>query len=73
MKTYSTKQVTQIVGLSRRTLTRWLGDGKMPSPRMISNGGVQARIWTTRDVERLRKLKAKIYRKGRGVKKKSKA
>jgi predicted DNA-binding transcriptional regulator AlpA len=72
MKTYSTSQVTKIVGIGRMTLLRWLKDKKIPEPRRISNGGLNARIWTDRDVERVRKFKQENYRKGRGRKPKPK-
>ena len=69
MQNHSTAQVARIVGVHKATLIRWLLDGKVSEPRRISNGGVDARIWTDRDVERVRKYKAANYRKGRGRKK----
>ncbi len=59
-----------MAGVSRGTLARWLRTGKIKEPRRIRNGGVDARVWTARDVERVRKWKAAHYRKGRGRKKK---
>ena len=73
MKTYSTKQVAEMVGINRVTLQRWLLSGNVPEPRRLRNGGVDVRIWKNRDVERVRKYKAANYRKGRGRKKKPKA
>ncbi len=72
MRTYSTKQVAQMVGIDRVTLQRWLLSGKLREPRRIRNGGIDARIWSARDVERVKKYKASHYRKGRGRKKKKK-
>ena len=69
MKAPSTKQVAQIVGVSRVTLQRWLVDGKVKEPRRLRGGGMDVRLWTARDVERVRKYKAKFYMKGRGPKK----
>jgi len=71
-RSYSTIQVARTVGIGRMTLLRWLKDGKIPEPRRISNGGLDARVWTNRDVERVRKFKQQNYRKGRGRKPKSK-
>ena len=68
MATYSTSQITQLVGISRMTLLRWLRAGKIREPRRISDGGIEARLWSDRDVERVRKYKAGHYRKGRGRK-----
>jgi predicted site-specific integrase-resolvase len=72
MVTYSTMQVARMVGIGRMTLLRWLKSGKVREPRRIGNGGVEARIWTEADVERVRKCKVKNYRKGRGRKPKPK-
>ena len=73
MKTYSTGQVVKMAGIGRVTLWRWLSTGKIKEPRRIRNGGIDARVWTARDVERVRKYKAAHYRRGRGRKKKKKA
>jgi excisionase family DNA binding protein len=70
--TYSTSQVTTMLGIGRMTLLRWLKDGKIPEPKRVADGGVEARIWTGRDVERVRKFKQENYRKGRGRKPKPK-
>ena len=61
-----------MAGIGRMTLLRWLKNGKIHEPKRIGNGGVQARIWTDRDVERVRKYKQENYRKGRGRKPKPK-
>ena len=68
MKTYSTKQVAQAVGIDRVTLQRWLLGGKIREPRRVKNGGMDFRIWTDRDVERVRRYKEAFYCKGRGRK-----
>jgi predicted site-specific integrase-resolvase len=72
MKTYSTAQVANILGVHKATLIRWLLDGKVVEPRRLTNGGVNARIWNDRDVERVQKFKQQNYRKGRGRKAKPK-
>jgi excisionase family DNA binding protein len=72
MRTYSTAQVARMLGVHKVTLKRWLISGKVREPKRIGNGGIQARIWTDRDVERLRKFKQENYRKGRGRKPKPK-
>ena len=73
MKTHSTAEVARIVEVHKATLLRWLYAGSIPEPKRHSNGGVDFRIWTERDVERVRRYKAQHYRKGRGRKKKPKA
>jgi hypothetical protein len=61
-----------MVGIGRMTLLRWLKDEKVPEPRRIRNGGINARVWTDLDVKRVRKYKRENYRKGRGRKPKLK-
>ena len=61
-----------MIGVHKNTLLRWLYSGKIPEPKHRGNGGVDIRIWTDRDVKRVRKYKEKNYRKGRGRKPKAK-
>jgi predicted site-specific integrase-resolvase len=69
MKRLSTPQVAAEVGIDRVTLERWLGSGKVRKPKLVRAGEREYRIWTHSDVERLKRYKAKFYRKGRGRKK----
>ncbi len=61
-----------MVGVHKLTVLRWLYSGKIPEPKHLGNGGIDIRIWTDRDVARVRKYKEKFYRKGRGPKPKAK-
>jgi len=61
MKTCSTKQAAEKAGVSRMTIFRWLKAEKVPEPRRISDGGVEARVWSERDVARLVKYKTAHY------------
>ncbi len=70
MQTYSTAKVARLVGVSKQTLLRWLWGGKVPEPKHQRNGGQDVRIWTDRDLGKVRKYKEANYRKGRGRKKK---
>ncbi len=72
-KVYSTQKVADAVGISKRTLLQWLYDGKLREPRRFRFNGPNYRIWTGRDVERVRRYKAAHFRKGRGRKPKKKA
>jgi hypothetical protein len=69
MKDFSTKQVADNVSISRVTLQRWLLSGKLSEPNRIQAGGVDVRVWTQLDLERVRRYKETHYRKGRGRKK----
>ncbi len=68
MKTYSTAEAAKLIGVNRVTLQNWLIDGKVSEPKKVSAGAVQIRVWTDRDVQRVKAYKAKFYRKGRGRK-----
>jgi len=61
MNRFSTKQVAEKVGVNRRTILRWLKAGNILEPRRISDGGVEARVWSERDVARLVRYKNAYY------------
>jgi DNA-binding transcriptional MerR regulator len=66
---YSTSEVAEKIGIAKRTLIRWLKDCKIAEPKRVEYPGIISRLWSERDVERLRKYKEQNYRKGRGRKK----
>ena len=70
---YSTVQVARKLKIAQQTLHRWMRAGKVKAPPKRKITGVTVRVWTPRDVERVRKYKAAHYRKGRGRKRKAKA
>jgi excisionase family DNA binding protein len=75
VKTYTTVQVAKLLGVGRDTIYRWMRANKIPSGKVIPVGvgaSFQARQWTERDVERIRKYKQENYLKGRGRKPKPK-
>ena len=47
---------------------RWIADGKISPPRKRKVGGVTVRMWTKKDVERVRRYKKMFYGKGKGPK-----
>jgi DNA-binding transcriptional MerR regulator len=65
----STKEVAAKVGINRVTLQRWLLSGALQEPKRFTAGGIDVRIWTEADLERVRRYKETNYRKGRGRKK----
>ena len=69
MKTYSTRQAAEAVGISWITLRRWLAAGNIRPSKSLPFDGRTLWRWTDADMERLRKHKAAHYRKGRGRKK----
>jgi excisionase family DNA binding protein len=71
MSPLSTREVAELVSVHLATLEEWLSSEKVKSPKTLQIGGQTYRLWTDRDVERLREYKRKFYRKGRGRKKKA--
>jgi DNA-binding transcriptional MerR regulator len=69
MRNYSTSEAARAVGIHPITLHRWVLQGKIKGPRKQRIGGIVIRLWSERDLERVRKYKAAHYRKGRGRKK----
>ncbi len=70
MSPRSTAEIAAAVGVDRSTLERWLAERKVSMPKQVRVGTRYFRLWAGRDVERLKRYKAKFYRKGRGRKKK---
>jgi|HubBroStandDraft_6_1064221.scaffolds.fasta_scaffold08260_5 hypothetical protein len=57
MKAHSSREAAKILGISLMTLQRYIADGNwIKAPRLQKVGGMKARLWTARDVERVRKL-----------------
>lgn len=71
MKTRATLEVAKLVGVGKTTLLTWLREGRVPEPKRVSQGGVEVRLWSDRDVERVRRYKEANFRKGRGRKERS--
>lgn len=63
-KSHSTAGVAKALGISKKTLLRWLGAGKIAEPKQTVNmGRVDARVWSAADLERARLVKEQHYRK----------
>lgn len=62
MKGVSTAQAAKLVGVTTRTLFRWLDNGLLPEPRRIKMPGQLWRLWSAKDIAGARKLKAKMKR-----------
>lgn len=57
MKAHSSREVAKMLGISLMTLQRYIADGNwIKAPRLQKVGGMKARLWTARDIERARKL-----------------
>jgi len=68
----TTSEAADAVGLDRVTLQGWIAAGKVKAPRLVLRSGRAVRLWRAIDIERLKKVKSRIHRKGRGRKPKLK-
>jgi hypothetical protein len=56
-------------GVSRRTLERWMREGKIEKPRMQVVNGEARRVWSDADSVKVRAYKLKHFRQGCGRRK----
>jgi excisionase family DNA binding protein len=70
MTVSSTAEVARTLGISKKTLLRWLYAGKLAEPKHQKSGGQDVRLWGEQDVARARRYKEENFRKGRGRKRK---
>jgi predicted site-specific integrase-resolvase len=68
VKPLSTEEIASVIDIHRVTLEKWLRNGKVKQPKRLHVGGRVVRLWSMKDVKRLRKYKRENYRKGRGRK-----
>ncbi len=67
---FTTSEAADRVGISLVTLQRWIAAGKVKAPRPTLIGAVGYRLWSAKDIEKLKAAKQAVYRKGGGRKKK---
>lgn len=70
-KALTTRYAAKKTGLSLITLQRWIAEGKVRPPKLQILNGRAARVWNEDSLARLRQVKAQIYCRGRGRKKKA--
>jgi len=66
----TTGQAAEAAGIHLATLQRWIAEGKVDAPAPTLIGAVGYRLWSSKDLQKLKRVKAAIYRKGRGRKRK---
>lgn len=62
MKGVSTAQAAKQIGVTTRTLFRWLDSGLLREPRRIAMPGHAWRLWSAGDIARARKVKEHVKR-----------
>lgn len=68
MGPFSTEQVARQLGIGHSTLELWIQQGKV-KPKTVRIGKRAYRLWTEGEIRKVRRVKEKTYRKGRGRKK----
>jgi predicted site-specific integrase-resolvase len=63
VKTYSTLEVAQAIGVDKSTLLRWLYSGKLAEPTRKMVEEVSVRVWSEKDLQRARKHREERYRR----------
>ena len=63
MKTYTTVQAAQKLGVSRNTIYRWIRGRKIKAAGFVRTNGVELRIrlWTEKDLRDIRKFMRRSY------------
>ncbi len=61
VKTYTTSEAADAVGITRATLQDWIKKEKFAAPKLQWLGKVGVRLWTASDVARLKAKKKEIY------------
>jgi hypothetical protein len=56
MKLFSTSEAAKKLGMHRVNLQNAVKNRRIPAPKLTKVGGVSVRLWTTRDIERARKV-----------------
>ena len=72
MRKLSTSEAAKMLKIDRANLQRAIRQGKVSPPRLVTVGGITFRLWTHKDVERVRKQLPKI-KDGRRKRKKRRA
>lgn len=57
---FSTRQAAAKLGLSAKSLSRYIAQKKVPAPKILTVGSASLHAWSAEDIERVRALLPKI-------------
>jgi len=60
MKLYSTTQAAKKLGITPKSLSRYIAAKKVPAPKVLESGKISHHVWTEAEVKSLRQLLPKI-------------
>jgi hypothetical protein len=66
MKSYSVSETARVLGVSTRTVQRWVRDGHIPVPKEEIVDGQLVKSWSEREMVKIREFMNKSYR-GKGL------
>jgi excisionase family DNA binding protein len=69
-KTYSTGEAADQIGVSRQTLQEWIASRRVKVPKAIKMGRLSVRLWTKKEIGRVRQFKGTLRRGPQSKKKK---
>ncbi len=56
MSQYSTREAAQKLGVTHISLRRYIAAKKIPMPPVTTVGGVRVRLWSDRDIDKVREV-----------------
>ena len=60
MDGFSSREAAKKLGISFTSLNRYIAQNKIPAPEVQGFGGGQLRIWSEKDIQRVREILPKI-------------
>ncbi len=66
MKSYSVSETARVLGVSIRTVQRWVRDGHIPAPKEEILDGQLVKSWSAKEMDKIREFKTNSYR-GKGM------
>lgn len=57
---YSSREAAKKLGISFPTLNRYIAEKKIPLPPVVKVGGVAVRLWSDKDIQRVRAILPRI-------------
>jgi excisionase family DNA binding protein len=63
---FSISEAARELGVRRTTLYKWIREKEIPAPKVLFVSGIRLRVWTEKQMAKLREYKASSYW-GKGV------
>jgi excisionase family DNA binding protein len=61
MRSYSISKAARELGVDRNTLYKWIREKQIPAPKLVFVSGIRLRVWTEKQMVKLRKHKTMSY------------